>query len=75
MDTLGKMLHVKFLVYAHWFMSIIIYQLKGHSIYVDQARCATYIFAKYLDNATVKSSTKFYNTTFPFDMIFKKYDT
>ena len=27
-DTLGKRFHVKFLGYAHWFMSIRIYQLK-----------------------------------------------
>ena len=26
-DTLGKIFHVNFLVYAHWFMSIIIYQM------------------------------------------------
>ena len=48
--------------------------MKYHSIYVDQARYSTSIVAKYLDNATVKSSTKFYNTTFPYDMIFTKAD-
>ena len=47
-DTLGKRFHVKFLGYAHWFMSKRISQLKDHSIYVDQDRYATYIFAKYL---------------------------
>ena len=52
-------------------MSIRIYQLKDHSIYVYQARYATYIVAKYLDTATVKVSTKFYKTTLPADMIFK----
>ena len=36
-DTLGNILHVNFLGYAHWFMSIIIYQIKDHSIYVGQA--------------------------------------
>ena len=57
-DTLGKRFHVNFLGYAHWFMSIRISQLKDHSIYVDQARYATSIVAKYLDNATVKVRTK-----------------
>ena len=66
--------HVKFLGYAHWFMSIRIYKLRDHSISVDQDRYATYIVAKYLDTATVKVSTKFYNTTFPADMIFTKED-
>ena len=58
-DTLGKRFHVKFLGYAHWFMSTIISQLKDRSISVDQARCATYIVAKYLDTDTVKVSNKF----------------
>ena len=53
-------------------MSIIIYQIKDHSISVDQARYATSIVAKYLDTATVKVSTKCYKTTFPADMIFTK---
>ena len=74
-DTLGKRFYVNFLVYAHWFMSIRISHMKDHSIYVDQARYATSIVAKYLDTATVKSVTKFYNTTLPADMIFKKSDT
>ena len=73
-DTLGKRFHVNFLGYAHWFMSIIISQLKDHSISVDQAIYATYIVAKYLETATVKISTKFYKTTFPSDMIFTKED-
>ena len=55
-------------------MSIRIYQLKDHSIYVDQARYATSIVAKYLDTATVKVSTKFYKTTLRADMIFTKED-
>ena len=42
-DTFGKIFHVKFLGFAHWFMSIIISQLKDHSISVDQARYATSI--------------------------------
>ena len=73
-DTLGKKFHVNFLVFAHWFMSIIISQLKGHSISVDQARYTTSIFAKYLDTTTVKVSNKFYKTTLPSDMIFTKED-
>ena len=49
--------------------------MKDHSISVNQARYATSIVAKYLDNATVKVSTKFHKTTFPADMIFTKGDT
>ena len=45
-DTLGKIFHVKLLGYAHWFMSIRIYQMKDHSISVDQARYATSTVAK-----------------------------
>ena len=55
-------------------MSIRIYQLKYHSISVDQDRYATSIVAKYLDTATVKVSNKFYKTTLPSDMIFTKQD-
>ena len=55
-------------------MSIRIYQLKDHSISVDQARYVTSIVAKYLDTATVKVSNKFYKTTLPADMIFTKED-
>ena len=54
-------------------MSIIISQMKDHSISVDQARYATFVVAKYLDTATVKAITKFYNTNFPYDMILPKY--
>ena len=74
-DTLGERFHVKFLVYAHLFMSIRISQMKYHSVSMDQARYATSIVAKYLDTATVKANTKFYKTTFPSDMIFTKDDT
>ena len=73
-DTLGKRFHVNFLGYSHWFMSIIISQMKYHSIFVDQARYATSVVAKYLDPATVKVSTKFYKTTFTAEMIFTKED-
>ena len=45
-DTLVKIFHVKFLVYAHWFMSIRISHMRDHSISVDQARYATSIVAK-----------------------------
>ena len=72
MDTLGKIFHVNFLVYARWFMSIRIYHMEDHSIYVDQARYSTSIVAKYLDTATVKASTQFYKTNFTADMIFTK---
>ena len=65
---------MNFLVYSHWFMSIIIFQMKDNSISVDQARYATSIAAKYLDTATVKVSKNFYKTTFPADMIFTKED-
>ena len=55
-------------------MSIRIYQLKYHSISVDQVRYAISIVAKYLDTSTVKVSNKFYKTTLPADMIFTKED-
>ena len=73
-DTLGKRFHVKFLVYAHWFRSIRISQLKDHSISVDQARYSTSIVAKYSDTDTVKVRKTFYKTTLPSDMIFTKED-
>ena len=73
-DALGKILHVKLLGYAHWFMSIKISHMKGNSISIDQARYTTSIVAKYLDTVTVKASTKFYKTTLPSDIIFTKAD-
>ena len=48
--------------------------MKDHYIYVDKARYATSIVAKYLDTAKVNASEKFYETTFPYDMIFTKAD-
>ena len=72
--TIGKILHVNSLVFAHSFMSIGISQLKFHSISVDQARYAISVVAKYLNNATVKKSKFFYNTTVPSDMIFTNDD-
>ena len=74
MDTLGKIFHVNSLGYSHWFMSIIIFQMEYHSISVDQARYATSVAAKYLDNATIKASKTFYKTTLPYHMIFTKLD-
>ena len=72
MEILGKILHVNFLGYAHWFMSIRISQMKYNSISLYQARYATYSVDKYLDTATVKTSKKFYRTNLPSDMIFIK---
>ena len=74
-DALGKSFHVNFLGYAHWIMSIIISQMKYHSISVDQAIYTASVVAKYLDTATVKASTQFYNTASPSNMIFTKDDT
>ena len=48
--------------------------MKDHSISVDQSRYATSIVANYLDTSTVRTSTQFYKTTFPSDMIFTKPD-
>ena len=48
--------------------------MKEHCISVDQAVYATYIVANYLDTDTVKTSKKFYNTTFTYDMILTKAD-
>ena len=45
-NTLGKRFNMNFLGYAHWFISIIISQMKDHSVSVDYATCATTIFAK-----------------------------
>ena len=58
-DTLGNRFRVNFLGYKYWFMLTRISQMTDHSVLVDQARCATYFVAKYLDTATVKTSTKF----------------
>ena len=63
---------MNFLEYAYWFMSTRNFQMKDHSIYVDQVIYATSIVPKYLDTATVKVSTTFYKTTLPSDMIFTK---
>ena len=55
-------------------MSIIISQLRDHSISVDQARYATSIVEKYLYTDTVKVSKTFHRTTLPDDMVFTKED-
>ena len=70
----GNRFHVKLLGYSHWFMSIRISEIRDHPISVDQDIYYTYIVAKYLYTATVNTSTKFYNATFPSDMIFIKDD-
>ena len=66
---------MKLLGYAHWFMSIIVSQMKDHSISLDQVIYDTYIVAKYLDTVTVKAGKTFYNTALTSDNIFTKYDT
>ena len=48
--------------------------MKDHSISVDQARYATSVVTEYLNTATVKVSTKFYNTTLTANIIFTKED-
>ena len=48
--------------------------MKYNSISVDQARYSPSIVAKYYDTDTFKASKTFNNTTFPYDMIFTKYD-
>ena len=73
-DTTVKIFHVNFLGDAHWFMSVLISQMKDHSISVDQDRYATSIVAKYVYTSTAKLSKRFYKTTFPDDMIFTKED-
>ena len=73
-DTLGKRFHLNFFGYAYWFMSIRISLMKDHSIFIYQARYATSIVAKYLDNAIVKASTEFYKNSLSYYMIFNKAD-
>ena len=72
MDTLGNILNVKFLGYAHWFMYIIISQIRYHYISLDQARYATSIVENYLDTATRKENPNFHNNTLTHDMILTK---
>ena len=72
MDPPGKIFHVNFLGYSHWFMYSIISQLGDHYILVDQDIYTTYFDAKYLDTATVKENSKFHKTILHNDMIFTK---
>ena len=58
-DSLGTRIHVKFVGYPHWFMSISISQLKNYLISVDQDRYATAVMSTYLDTATVQENSKF----------------
>ena len=46
--------------------------MKDYSVSVNQARYDTSIMVKYMNTATINKSKKFYNTTFPYDMIFTK---
>ena len=48
--------------------------MKDNSISLYQVRYATSIVAKYLNTTTVKTSTTFYKTNLPSDMIFTKSD-
>ena len=74
METLGKILILNFLGYANWFISIRISQMKDHYISLDYDIYDTSIVANYLDTATVKTITKCYKTSFPYDMLFTKAD-
>ena len=48
MDTLVNIVHMKFLVYLHWYISVNISKLKDNYISVDQDRYATSVVEKYL---------------------------
>ena len=74
LDTLGKRFHVNFLGYAHFFMSILISQLKDHYISVVQASYATYVVKTYLDASTIKEISNIHNTILYNDIIFIKED-
>ena len=71
-DKLGKIFHVKFLGYIHWFMSIKISQLKDSYISVDHDRYATSVVEKCLYTATIKEHSNFRKTTLSHDMILIK---
>ena len=51
MDILGKRSYVNFLGFSHWFISIIISQIKDHSMSVDKSRIDTSVVVKYLNTA------------------------
>ena len=59
LDTIGKIFHVEFLGYSHYFMTISISQLKDHSISVDQDNYATSVVENDLDTATPKENKIF----------------
>ena len=63
--TLGKILHVNFLGYSHWFILISISQLRDYYISVDQAIYTTSVVVNYLDTETIKENSKFHKTTLP----------
>ena len=48
--------------------------MRYHYISVDQARYATSVVVKYLDTVIFNTSTKFYKTPSPYDMIYTKSD-
>ena len=56
LDTLGKIFHLNFLVYAHWFMSMKISQLKHQYISVDKDIYSTSVVTNFLDTATIKEN-------------------
>ena len=71
-ENLGNIFNVKFLVYAHFFMSISISQINYHYISVYQARYYTSVVVNYLYTTTFKTSIYFYKNTLPYDIIFTK---
>ena len=70
--ALGKRFSAKFQVYAHWFMSIIISQLKYYSIPVYQDRYATAAMSKYLYTSRIKENSKFDKTALSHNMVVTK---
>ena len=70
--TLRKILHVIFLGFSHWFVSIRISQMNDDAVSVDKAIYATSIVDKYIDTSMAKTSANVYNITFLSDMIFTK---
>ena len=74
LDTLGKRFNVHLLGFEHWFMSIIVSQLKDFSISLYQYIYANTIVAKYLYTSTVKKISKFYKINLKSDTVFTKDD-
>ena len=56
--TIRKILHVKFLRFTNWFMSISISHIKDHSVSVYQDIYAISVVDKYLATAIFKNSKK-----------------